>query len=856
MGEVFLGWDERLERRVAIKRIRHDANVTPEHRERFRREARTLAGLSHPAIVQVYDIVEDTSGDCLVMEYVEGPTLARLLADGVMDLPTAVGLAREVAEGLAEAHAKGLVHRDLKAENVVVSAGGHAKILDFGLAKQLGDTAYDDTLTAHGALVGTSRTMSPEQACGAAVDHRSDLFSLGVLLYEMTTGRSPFAASSQPETLRRILSEKHRPADQLRADLPPRLSELIDQLLAKDPEDRPGSSRRVALELAEIATALGSGDRPTESLELSPSGGFWRTSSTSSWRSSRAHDPPALRRARSVALAGSLILTLVVVGAGYFIWREPEAPLRVVMAAPEVPAGADEELHLVATAVRSAGLGHLAAMRGIDALDPRARAGLPSAPAELAMALGADEVVTGELERWAEGSCHLTLRRLRGSDGSVLWAESFEVLPGPEDLPLLADTLGIYLERAYDTEAASPGAPRLEVEDRDYAAFLEIKRRVDRGLDGGDLEAELDRLEDVLEGSPRFVEAYLLASELALRLHERGRSPARLAVARALSEQAAALRPGDPRPLELGFRIAVAAGELEAAETALDKLRRLTPGSVELLSLSAKLALARGETDRALEGFRRALDRLRSWENLRELADLEAELGRIGEARRHLEEILASAPENFWGMEQLAELELVYGDLERARELYLELAEKRPNLVVLSALGIVEYLLGHYADAAESQRRAFELAPDNPVVTFNLAEAEWQVGRRERARRLFERVLEQLAELEATSSLDARDLMLRALSLAYSGAAEEAVALTQETLQRNPENSETIYQAAVAYALVGERTSTLVNVRRALDGGYQARWFEIPAFDTLRDDPDFPELPAQDSSRARAKSSE
>src|SRR6185436_10144084 len=172
MGEVFLAWDERLGRRVAIKRVRHGAELDRQG-ERLRREARVAARLSHPAVVHVYDLVEDGSGLAIVMEYVEGRTLAQRAGDGLPDPRLAVRLARDVAEGLAAAHAAGLVHRDLKAENVVVTMDGRAKILDFGLAKPVLALEGDESLTAHGAVIGTCHSMSPEQASGGDVDARS-----------------------------------------------------------------------------------------------------------------------------------------------------------------------------------------------------------------------------------------------------------------------------------------------------------------------------------------------------------------------------------------------------------------------------------------------------------------------------------------------------------------------------------------------------------------------------------------------------------------------------------------------------------------------------------------------------------
>ena len=255
MGEVYRAFDERLGRQVALKLIPPGRRNT-EQRERLRREARASARLNHPAVVQVYDILETAEADCIVMELVEGRTLAAIVQEGPLPLARALGLANEIASALAEAHARGIVHRDLKTENVIVTPAGRAKVLDFGLAKELGEEA---SLTAEGAVIGTCRSMSPEQAEGLPVDHRSDLFSLGVLLYEMVTGRSPFLASAPAATLNRVVNHRHRPARQRDAAVPADLSDLIDRLLEKRPDHRPEG----AVEVLAAISAIEAGATPT-----------------------------------------------------------------------------------------------------------------------------------------------------------------------------------------------------------------------------------------------------------------------------------------------------------------------------------------------------------------------------------------------------------------------------------------------------------------------------------------------------------------------------------------------------------------------------------------------------------------
>jgi eukaryotic-like serine/threonine-protein kinase len=256
MGEVYLAEDTLLRRKVALKLLPPSFQQDISARKRFLHEARSAAGLEHANICTIHEVGECDGKDFIVMEYVDGLTLRDRLAQSALPLQQALQIAIEITEALEEAHEKGIVHRDLKPANIMLTRKGHAKVMDFGLAKQLlhSDQFQDheetiSVVTMDGTPVGTLAYMSPEQLRGGAVECRSDVFSLGVVFYEMTGGMHPFRTSSFLSTSDRILHEEPLPIRRLNPEIPEQIEKLLNRMLAKDPARRPGNAREVLAEL-------------------------------------------------------------------------------------------------------------------------------------------------------------------------------------------------------------------------------------------------------------------------------------------------------------------------------------------------------------------------------------------------------------------------------------------------------------------------------------------------------------------------------------------------------------------------------------------------------------------------------
>ncbi|MFY9823707.1 MAG: protein kinase [Thermoanaerobaculia bacterium] len=848
MGEVFLAWDDRLRRKVAIKRIRGDAEMAPSLRRRLLREARAVASLNHSAIVQVHDLIADDEGDCIVMEYVEGRTLGARLSESPLSLDFAVRLAREIADGLAAAHAAGIVHRDLKADNVIVTPAGHARVLDFGLARRLTGATDEVILTQHGFIIGTCHAMSPEQASGGEADARSDLFSLGILLYHMLTGVSPFLAATPRETLLRVLNYQPPPVAAVRPEVPPGLSALVTRLLAKAPEDRPQDAGAVVRALGSptpesiAPVQLSVSELSTGAREASTAVALTRTAAA---QGSTAGMSVVTRQRRLRSLTIAAIGTAILGVASFLVWtRHPgenaavAAPVRVVVPRPQVN-GKDERLQLAASGVLTTCLSTLSGLEGVAAVDPSQLMGAPASLPEMAKAAAADEVLVATLDQ-AGGVGRITLRRVRGADGEVAWTETFDTPIEASDLRFMADAVSIHLRRGYPDRRQRPGTFAQDVRDEDYAAFLKVKQ----GIDSGSVPSQDDlrRLESVIAQSPRFLEARVLAARTLLSRFESTKEVAYREQALALIQEAQRLAPNDSRPLEVQFDVELAGDQPQVAAATLKQLESLLPGDPRVFLWRAAFAEREGRMDEALSALRSAAERFPSWRNLFALADLEARTGHVDDARQHLRKLLAASPNNVWALTQLARIELLFGDLKNAEQIFQELIAKAPERNNFTNLGVIRVLLGRYEEAIAAFHKALALDPGQVDVTLNLAEAELALGRTREAQEHFQEVLRDIEKNRPPGGLSVDASMTQAQCLAHLGRKREAVEITQKALRQNADDLNVLQSAPLVYALAGERNSALVNIKNALDKGVKAYWFNLPAFNSLKNDPEFREI--------------
>jgi serine/threonine protein kinase/Tfp pilus assembly protein PilF len=420
MGEVYKARDSRLDRYVAIKVLPQHLSAHPDALSRFEREAKAVAALSHPNILAIHDFGHEGGMAYLVMELLEGESLRQRLSHSTLNWREAVKISASVAEGLAAAHAKGIIHRDIKPENVFLTNDGLVKILDFGIARvKKAVVSHAETLisqglneTKPGTLMGTIGYMSPEQVRGERADAPSDIFSLGCVILEMLTGQRPFARKSNAETMAAILRDD--PPSVEAKDLPPELDRIIFRCLEKAPEDRFQSARDLAFDLRSMLTS---------------SSGTYRAVSGAMPAVKTAPNNAKRPAWLLPAIAGAILLVVAVVA--WAMLRQPTSPTNTVAILPFENSDQDQAINYLCEGIPESitiSLAEVSQIRvmGWSTVKYKTQTQKEADPQKIGRDLNVYAVVLGKISK-TDNHLTVTVHMISVSDGSQLWGNRFEI---------------------------------------------------------------------------------------------------------------------------------------------------------------------------------------------------------------------------------------------------------------------------------------------------------------------------------------------------------------------------------------------------------------------------------------------
>ncbi len=422
MGVVYKAEDTRLKRTVALKFLPQGLETQDDERARFFQEAQAASALNHPNVCTIYDIAEGEAGQFIAMEFVDGVTLRQKITAGGLEPGIATGYAVQIAEALEEAHGKGIVHRDIKSENIMVNTKNQVKVMDFGLAKLKGSLR----LTKATTTVGTLGYMAPEQLQGGDVDARSDIFSFGVLVYELLTGRMPFRGEHEAAMMYSILNEDPVPLTTVRPDLDPELERIVQRALEKDPEDRYQRVDDIRRELLRLQKKTGRVTRPVSAEILAHAG----SSPATPTRPGSVEPPPqpAVKPARRLLYGAITLVALMTLVAVYFLFFARGESIRSIAVLPFVNQSGNAELEFLSDGFTEALINRLSRLPGVTMMSRSSvfrYKGKDIDPAEAGAALGVQAVLTGRILQH-DNRISVAVELVNVRDHSHIWGDQYQ----------------------------------------------------------------------------------------------------------------------------------------------------------------------------------------------------------------------------------------------------------------------------------------------------------------------------------------------------------------------------------------------------------------------------------------------
>jgi tetratricopeptide (TPR) repeat protein/TolB-like protein len=824
MGEVYRARDTQLGRDVAIKVAARHLVASRSAVERFEREARTIARLSHPNILGIHDYGEDDGLVFAVTELLDGHDLRRRIRPGVgLPISKVVEIAIAVANGLAAAHAEGVVHRDIKPENVFVTRRGRVTILDFGIAGLKGAAVEGDanadasteSLTGVGRIVGTVGYMSPEQARGEAVDARSDVFSLGALIYEMVTGRRAFAGETVHDTLLAVINRDPNPMIGLRPDTPPALEIIVRRCLEKQPSERFESARDVAFALEAISSGNSSAVRPPAR--------------------------PAGFRARLGILAGAVGIVAVVAALGlsgvlpFGGADPPPLPDELHLALVDIAVDPDDhELQLIATGMRESITEDLRLLEeqtfgDFWVVSPRRRAfGDLDSVDRARERFNVTLAIVGSLERREDGLI-LELPLVDAASGAelrqVVISDRLDNLSTFQTMPLLsiAEVLG--------SEIDGSTIDRLERRGTNVVtAYQSVLRAIGMSTAGAPVDLLMQAaatLKEARIADPGYLRASTVLAEVCgLLFRETGDDAWYRHGLEGLSPHLAS---DQPEAHFAAGKLHLVAGNLLQARDELLGAVVADPRDAELLFALAEVHRRLGDLQLAESTLQRAVgNRPGYWEGHDRLATVFFDQGDYPAAVNSLRAVIRCAPGYDGGYTNLG---IGYYYLDRrddAQRMFERSIELNPddNYQTISNLGYLYFEDGRYAEAADMFSRALSQNDGDYQVWGNLGNCLAVSSDPGRAQEPLQTALEiARAELE-TDSENARLLADIAGYLVMLGQSDESETFLGRAVELEPGDPGVIANIAEVYEDLGQRDQALRWVARALSAGEPASRFE------------------------------
>jgi len=839
MGAVYKAYDRELNRDVALKLVRPELTSQPHSMLRFKQELLLASKISHKNILRIHDLGDVNGMKFISMAYIEGEDLHHLLKrKGPLPLEQVLNIARQLCQALEAAHAEGVVHRDLKPQNILLDEAGHAYVSDFGLAKSLESDAA--TMTQTGVILGTPQYMSPEQVEGASVDHRSDIYALGLILYELATGESPFPGETAMQIMYRRLKQKPRDPREINTGLPAYLGRIILRCLEKDPAKRYPSAREVLLD-------LDNGRHPAVSRSLRA------TQITLTLPTSRGG-------VSAVAAAAGVILLLLIIPATRRVILSPFHSTGAVESGP--PAAKPGKFvailpfrvlgDRVSLGYIAEGLGdalssklfqlkdvHVASAETVEKVDPK----LPLS--QQARDLGVNLVVNGTLQ--SGGNKIAIIVNLRDAvHDRLLWTQEFSGVP--QDLLTLEDQIYNKLADELEPKRGEDEQTRASANPTEnFAAYdLYLKGRdLMRGRPGLEkIQTALSDYDEALKLDPNFALAYAGIADASLEVYLQNKDRFWADKAFSAAQQAEHLNNKLPDVFSSIGNVYTATGHTAEAIVMLQRAVKLAPNSDDAYRRLGDAFLADGRKVEALQAYQRAVQiNPYYWNNYNELGSAYFQVGEYDHALAAFRQVARLEPDNAVGYENTGAIYFQLGKYNQSIAAFQRALQLRPTYDTVTDLGNAYFFLRRYNDAVTTFERAVQMNPNQAVTAANLADAYRWSGQADKARSTYNHAIELGVKDLQVNPRDSDAMGNLALDYAKTANPGQAVQLIHRARSIDGTDVDLIYDEAVIQALAGHAPDALQALREALKKGFSPSYVENdPQLDSLRPNPAFKDL--------------
>jgi serine/threonine protein kinase/tetratricopeptide (TPR) repeat protein len=853
MGKVYKAFDKELGRTVALKTLQPELIKDPNVILRFKQELLLASKISHKNILRIHDLSEWEGVKFITMAFIEGDDLSQLLKEErPFPIDRSLKIARQLCEALDAAHSEGVVHRDFKPHNVLVGKNDHIYVSDFGLATSL-ETAKLG-MTRSGAFVGTPRYMSPEQVEGKQVDSRSDLYSFGLVFYEMVAGEVPFAGESTWQVMYQRVKEQPSDIKVVNPETPDNVARIIMHCLEREPADRYQNAR-------EIIADIDAGRSPEMSVTS-----MYRTPSPAG-RSVQISLPVIRNRWLYAAIAGVLVL------AGLFFaipktrhWLLPgphaetpetksEGPgsksqAKFVAVLPFNVAGDESSLRYVAEGLVEAISARLFQLKDVRLTSSAAAAKVdPKASlSRVAKDLGANLIVHGTVQGSGD-NLRVAVSLDDVAENRLVWSQEFTGVRG--DLLILEDHMyeglaeALALKPSNEELARATAHPTENIEAYDLYLKGRAAMRGQQAI--SNIKKAIGLYEEALKKDPSFALAYAGIADATLILYDDKKDSFLAQKALGAAQQAQRLNDNLPEVhFSLG-KVYSASGRTAEAIIELKRALELAPNSDDGYRALGKAYLAIGQKEQALQAYRKAVDiNPYYWINYNSIGQAYSQLGDYDKALVAFRHVIELEPQNSFGYLNVGAMYFQQGKYEESIPYFQKSLEIQPDDKTYNGLGTAYFYLKRYNDSVPMFEKAMQMSPNVEEFTGNLADAYRWSGQREKANATYDKAIALAYKELAVNPRNSDTMGSLALYHAKKGMPSEALNFIQRARSINKEDVRLVYTAAVVEALANHSDNALGLLREAFKRGYSVQEASSdPELDSLRSRPEFEKLLAE-----------